>query len=81
MQALYGAVKATKGDVSKPDRLIEWIASAKLDSPRGPLRFDPKNHNPILDQHMRIVEANPLRSVVVDVIKDVTHPDQGCKLA
>jgi len=81
MQALYGAVKSTKGDVSKPDRLIEWIATAKLDSPRGPLRFDPKNHNPILDQHMRIVEAKPLRSVVVDVIKDVTHPDQGCKLA
>jgi branched-chain amino acid transport system substrate-binding protein len=81
MQALYGAVKSTKGDVSNKDKLIEWIANAKLDSPRGPLRFDPKNHNPILDQHIRVVEAKPLRSVVVDVLKDVTHPDAGCKLA
>ena len=82
MQALYGALKSTKGDVSNKDRLIQWIVNAKLDSPRGPLRFDPKNHNGILDQHIRIVETNPLRSVVVDVLKDVTHPvDGSCKLA
>jgi branched-chain amino acid transport system substrate-binding protein len=80
MQALYGAVKSTKGDVSNKDKLIQWIETAKIDSPRGPLRFDPKNHNGILDQHIRIVEANPLRSSVVDVLKDVTHPDGGCKL-
>jgi branched-chain amino acid transport system substrate-binding protein len=81
MQALYGAVKSTKGDVSNKEKLIQWIESAKLDSPRGPLRFDPKNHNPIQDQHIRIVEARPLRSVVVDTLKDSTHPDGGCKLA
>jgi branched-chain amino acid transport system substrate-binding protein len=81
MQALYGAVKSTKGDVSNKDKLIQWIENAKFDSPRGPLRFDPKNHNPIQDQHIRIVEAKPLRSVVVDTLKDVTHPDGGCKLA
>ncbi len=81
MQALYGALKATRGDVSKTDTLIQWIEQAKFDSPRGRLRFDPYNHNPILDQHMRVVQANPLRSVVVDVIKDVTHPHRGCTLA
>jgi branched-chain amino acid transport system substrate-binding protein len=80
MQALYGAVKSTKGDVSNKDKLIQWIETAKIDSPRGPLRFDPKNHNGILDQHIRIVEANPIRSTVVDVLKDVTHPEGGCKL-
>jgi branched-chain amino acid transport system substrate-binding protein len=80
MQALYGALASTKGDVSNVDKLVQSIAGARLDSPRGPLRFDPNNHNPILDQHMRIVEAAPLRSVVVDVLKDVTHPGAGCRL-
>jgi hypothetical protein len=66
--------------MSNKDKLIHWIETAKIDSPRGPLRFDPKNHNGILDQHIRIVEANPIRSTVVDVLKDVTHPEGGCKL-
>jgi branched-chain amino acid transport system substrate-binding protein len=79
MQALYGAVKAVKGDVSRKDQMIQWLESAKIDSPGGPLRFDPKNHNVIRDQHIRIVEANPLRSVVVDVVKDAIHPEGGCR--
>jgi hypothetical protein len=30
---------------------------------------------------MRVVQANPLRHGVVDILKDVTHPDAGtCKL-
>jgi branched-chain amino acid transport system substrate-binding protein len=82
MQVLYGAARSTKGDVSNKDRLIQWIEQARIDSPRGPLRFDPKNHNPIQDMHIRVVETNPLRSVVVETLKDVTHPgDMGCKLA
>jgi branched-chain amino acid transport system substrate-binding protein len=81
MQALYGALKAAGGDISNKDRLIDWIASNRIDSPRGPLRFDPKNHNPIQDLHVRVVESGPLRSVVLDTIKDSTHPDAGCRLA
>ena len=81
MQALYGALKASKGEVANKDRLIEWIAANKIDSPRGPLRFDPGNHNPIQDLHVRIVESSPLRSVVVDTIKESTHPAGGCTLA
>jgi len=56
------------------ERMV-WFDS--LDSPRGALRFDPKNHNPISDIHMRTVQANPLRHVVTDVLKDVRHPDTG----
>lgn len=80
MQALYGALRSTKGDASSKDKLIQWIAGNPIDSPRGPFRFDPKNHNPIQDMHIRVVENNPLRSVVVDQFKDSTHPDVGCKL-
>jgi branched-chain amino acid transport system substrate-binding protein len=80
-QALFGALRETRGDVSNKERLAQIIAGMKLDSPRGRLRFDPKNHNPIHDVHMRVVQANPLHHAVVDMLKDVAHPDTGtCKL-
>jgi len=80
-QALFGALRETRGDASNRERLASIIEAMKLDSPRGRLRWDPKNHNPIQDLHMRVVQANPLRHVVVDMLKDVTHPDTGtCKL-
>jgi branched-chain amino acid transport system substrate-binding protein len=80
-QALFGALRETRGDAANKERLIQIIEAMKIDSPRGPLRFDPKNHNPIQHTHMRVVQANPLHSAVVDILKDVTHPDSGtCKL-
>ena len=80
-QALFGALRETRGDAANKERLIQIIEAMKIDSPRGPLRFDPKNHNPIQNVHMRVVQAAPLHSAVVDVLKDVTHPDSGtCKL-
>ena len=79
-QAFFPAVGALKGDVANTERLIAQIRDIKIDSPRGPFRFDPKTHNPIQDQHMRIVEANPLRHVVVDTVKEARHPDAGCQL-
>ena len=80
-QALFGALRETKGDVANKERLIQIITDMRIDSPRGPLRFDPKNHNPISDIHLRTVQAGPLRHVVVDVLKDVKHPDNmGCVL-
>src|SRR4029453_11665967 len=76
-QALFGALRETKGDAANKERLIQIITDMKIDSPRGALRFDPKNHNPISDIHMRTVQANPLRHVVTDVLNDVRHPDSG----
>jgi branched-chain amino acid transport system substrate-binding protein len=80
-QVLAAAVKEAGGDVADKDRLVQSIQAMKVDSPRGPLRFDPRTHNPIQDIHMRQVQANPLRNVVVDMLKGVAHPDHGtCKL-
>ncbi len=80
-QALFGALRETKGDASNRERLAQVIEAMRLDSPRGSLRFDPRNHNPIQDVHIRVVQANPLRHVVIDALKDVRHPDNGtCKL-
>jgi branched-chain amino acid transport system substrate-binding protein len=80
-QALFGALRESKGDVSDKERLAHVIEGMTLDSPRGTLRFDPRTHNPIEDVHLRVVQANPLRHVVVDILRAVAHPDQGtCKL-
>ena len=54
-QALFGALRETTGDAANKERLIQIITDMKIDSPRGALRFDPKNHNPISDIHMRTV--------------------------
>lgn len=79
-QALFAALRETRGDVSSKERLAQVIEGLRIDSPRGPLRFDSVNHNPIQDLHMRTVEPNPLRHVVVDVLKEVRHPAGGCRL-
>jgi branched-chain amino acid transport system substrate-binding protein len=80
-QALVGAVRDARGDVADKEKLIQILEAMKFDSPRGVFRFDPKNHTPIEDIHVRQVQANPVRSVVVDVLKNVAHPDNGtCKL-
>jgi len=60
---------------------VQIIQDMKIDSPRGTLRFDPKTHTAIQDIHIRQVQANPVRSVVIDILKNVAHPDTGtCKL-
>jgi branched-chain amino acid transport system substrate-binding protein len=80
-QALTGAVRESRGDAGDKEKLIQIIESMKFDSPRGPFRFDPKTHTGIQDIHIRQVQANPVRSVVVDMLKNVAHPDNGtCKL-
>ena len=79
-QSFFPAVGALKGDTANTERLIAQIRDTRIDSPRGPFHFDPRTHNPVQDQHMRVVEASPLRHVVVDTIKDAKHPDGGCQL-
>jgi branched-chain amino acid transport system substrate-binding protein len=80
-QALFAALRETKGDIANKERFIQVLEAIKVDSPSGAFRLDPKNHNPVRDQHMRVAQANPVRHVVIDLIKDVRHPDTGtCKL-
>ena len=45
-QALFTALRETKGEVANKERLIEIITAMKIDSPRGPLRFDPRTTTP-----------------------------------
>ena len=79
-QALVAALRETRGEVADKEKLVQVIEAMKFDSPRGTFRFDPKTHTPVQDIHIRQVQANPVRSVVVDILKNVGHPDNGtCK--
>jgi branched-chain amino acid transport system substrate-binding protein len=77
-QLLIAGMNAVKGDTSKRAELVAAMASAKLDSPRGPMSLT-KSHNPIHDIYLRKVEGkeNKVMSVAV---KNITDPPRGCKL-
>ena len=83
LQALrhrHAPVRALPAGIAKSYQIttiFPHLTVFDIGSPRGPLRFDPKNHNPISDIHMPTVQANPLRHVVTDVLKDVRHPNGG----
>ena len=71
-------LKAAKGDTSKKTEMINAMASAKLNSPRGPLSFS-KSHNPVQDYYVRVARGN--ENVMTDVIvKGLVDPSPDCKL-
>ena len=80
-QALFGALRETKGDVANKERLIQIITDMRRSTARaGRSASIPRTTTRSSDIHMRTVQAKPLRHVVVDVLKDVRHPDMGCVL-
>jgi len=78
--ALLDAVlSAVGGDDKQRDRMIAAMGAAKIDSPRGPLRFN-KAHNPIHNIYLREVR-NGRNELVSVAQQDVDDPARGCKLA
>ena len=71
-------LKAAGGDPAKQEEVIKGMASATIDSPRGPFTLS-KAHNPVQDIYMREVKGN--ENVVVEVVsKALADPARGCKL-
>ena len=70
---------AAGGDVAARDKMVAAMASAKLDSPRGPLSFN-RAHNPIQNVYLREVRSG--KNAFVSVAQaDVDDPARGCKLS
>jgi branched-chain amino acid transport system substrate-binding protein len=68
---------AVKGDAGARDALVAAIASAKIDSPRGPLSFN-KAHNPIQNIYLREVRNG--RNELISIAQaNVDDPARGCK--
>ena len=77
-QMYEAGLKAAGGDPAKQEELIKGMASATIDSPRGPFTLS-KAHNPVQDIYMREVKGN--ENVVVEVVsKALADPARGCKL-
>lgn len=71
-------LKAVGGDFAARDKMLAAMASAKIDSPRGPLSFN-RAHNPIHNIYLREVRngRNEMISVAAENLDD---PARGCKL-
>jgi branched-chain amino acid transport system substrate-binding protein len=69
---------AVKGDAGARDAMVKAMADARIDSPRGPLRFN-KAHNPI--QHIYLREVRNGRNEYVSVAQElVDDPARGCRM-
>jgi branched-chain amino acid transport system substrate-binding protein len=69
---------ATGGDAGARDKLVAAMASAKIDSPRGPLSFS-KAHNPVQNIYLR--EVRDGKNALVSVAQaNVEDPARGCRM-
>jgi branched-chain amino acid transport system substrate-binding protein len=70
---------AVKGDINAKDNLYKAMASAKLDSPRGPMTFSP-SHNPVQNIYLREVRKG--RNVKIGIAAEaLADPGTGCRMA
>jgi branched-chain amino acid transport system substrate-binding protein len=70
---------AVGGDDKARDKLVEAMAKAKIDSPRGPLSFN-KAHNPIQNIYLREVR-NGRNEFVSIAHANLDDPARGCRMA
>lgn len=82
MHVIVRAIESLGGKTDDKAALAAALAKVRLDSPRGPLRLDPKTNNVIQNVYMvRVVEkAGKITYEILDTIKDVQDPLNGCKL-
>lgn len=76
MQVIDAALRATDGDASDKDKFAEAMAKVQFEAPRGPFRFDPVTHNPILNVYICEEKEKDGRLVtaIIDTRKDVKAP-------
>jgi branched-chain amino acid transport system substrate-binding protein len=77
-QLLAAGLAAVKGDLSKRKELVQAMASAKIDSPRGPMTLS-RAHNPVNDIYLRRVEGKENKVIGV-AAKALADPARGCKM-
>lgn len=71
-------MQAVKGDLGRKGPMIKAMEQARIDSPRGPMRFS-RTHNPIHDQYLRKVVGNENR--VMDIALKALDDDPAMQLA
>ena len=66
--------KAGSADIEKMIKVLQGI---EFDSPRGPIKIDPKTHNPIQNFYVieNIMKDGEIQPNVLEVIENVTMPE------
>lgn len=77
-QMLAAGLKAAGGDIKSLDKVVDGIAKAEIDSPRGKFKLSAA-HNPVQDMYLRQVSGNvnEYKGVAVKALAD---PARGCKM-
>jgi branched-chain amino acid transport system substrate-binding protein len=77
-QLLAVGLRAAKGDASKKKQMIQAMAAAKINSPRGTFTLS-KAHNPIQDFYHRKAEGG--KNIPIGIAaKALADPARGCKM-
>jgi branched-chain amino acid transport system substrate-binding protein len=71
-QAVTAALEKTGGDVSDKQKFADALVEVEFNAPRGPFKFDPKTHNPVMNEYVRRVEE---RNGEIDNYVVATYPN------
>ncbi|HEX7006845.1 MAG TPA: ABC transporter substrate-binding protein [Alphaproteobacteria bacterium] len=76
------AVKKLNGQTDDKAALAKAITQVSYIAPRGPIRIDPKTNNVVQNIYMVEVKDKGGKPdyVILDTVKDVQDPTNGCKL-
>ena len=58
-QVIKAAVEAVSGDLGDKDRVRQALLARPVDTAFGPLEFDPRNNQAVLDIHVKEVRKGP----------------------
>jgi branched-chain amino acid transport system substrate-binding protein len=75
-QIVWEAMRSLGGAISDQDALSKAILNIKIDTPRGPISFDPETRNVIQNIYIREVvkEGEEMHNRVLATFKDVRDP-------
>ena len=75
-QVVHAAIESLNGDVSNQDRLGEAVGKVRVNTPRGPISFDPETNNVIQTIYVREVAdiGGSLHNRVLASYADVRDP-------
>lgn len=75
-QVVWNAFKTLGGEIPSQDALSQAILNLKIDTPRGPISFDPETRNVIQNIYIREVvrEGNEIHNKVVATFEGVRDP-------
>jgi branched-chain amino acid transport system substrate-binding protein len=75
---VHAAIEYLNGDVTSQDRLSEAVGRVRINTPRGPISFDPETNNVIQTIYVREVAdfSGSLHNRVIATYPDIRDPGE-----